>query len=103
MKFFKGKLSPFEKVKQDYLDDYRDCSDDSRFKIQITFDNKRQLSYQNNKQHVAWLLACFSQKIRAGFSYHEEHCSDVIIDFSKVTDILVEKIDEEDETPAEDD
>lgn len=84
-------LSPFEKSKQDYLDSYKDYSDETPFKVTITFDNKRQLTGENDKNHVAWLLACFANKVKAGFSYHEGQGTDAIIDFSKVTDILVEK------------
>lgn len=102
MKWFKSKPeetkpSSFEVLKQGYLVHYDNCTDEARFKIMITFSNKRQLSYINDKYHVAWLLACFSNKTQTGFSYSDDHDSDVVIDFSKVTDIIIKKVENKEE------
>lgn len=91
-----AELSPFEKYEQHYLDTYKNCSDNMKFHVTITLDSGHQIKITRNKTTVVWILACFADKNVCGLTYDElSHEHDVAIDFSKVTDIFIEKIEDE--------
>lgn len=91
-----AELSPFEKYEQHYLDTYQDCSDNTRFHVTITLDSGHQIKITRNKPAVVWILACFADKTVCGLNYDGlSHKHDVAIDFSKVTDISIDKIEDE--------
>lgn len=91
-----AELSPFEKYEQHYLDTYKTCSDNTKFHVTITLDNGYQIKIIRNKTTVAWILACFADKTVCGLTYDElSHRHDAAIDFSKVADIIIDKIEDE--------
>lgn len=91
-----AELSPFEKYEQHYLDTYQDCSDNTRFQVTITLDSGHPIQITSNKTTVVWILACFADKTVCGLNYDGlSHKHDVAIDFSKVTDISIDKIEDE--------
>lgn len=59
-------------------------------------DSGHQIKITRNKTTVVWILACFADKIVCGLTYDElSHEHDVAIDFSKVTDIFIDQIEDE--------